>query len=450
MKIEIHPEAEANFNLKAEELLLLITPHVEKEPRDTFPSETYVEHTINEKDIIGKMGHSLVNFKGDEIAKFFEYNGKTFGLEENAYKQFFKLCEAIQRTPSLSDTMSLKSIENVTFEWIESRYKGEINTPLLSYAIPHLESKIQEIEIVVPIFSLMIQSGFPVGRVKFIPITRALFDEWYSKTTTGRPEEVKARYTEFLQKERKKIQGLAAGTLKLIADKDRAGQIALDETERMLNLFRFFEPVNLHPGLISHCAILGKQNQQTTKYYVFENNILIGSTSSILDKGYYPWKVENGFIAAIQHSGLNTINEILANKEKTAFHKTILDTLQIYSRCSLSSDYSDKLLYLLVTLESLLLKDSTEPIQQNVGERMAFALSQNPNERKKIVRNFKQVYGLRSKFLHHGNDIESEHVDTLQEFMFNVWNFLRMVILNANKFQTREQMIDTFENIKFS
>jgi hypothetical protein len=104
----------------------------------------------------------------------------------------------------------------------------------------------------------------------------------------------------------------------------------------------------------------------------------------------------------------------------------------------------------LVTLESLLLKGSSEPIQQNVGERMAFALSPNRLVRMKIVSNFKQVYDLRSKFLHHGNDVESVHVDALQEFMLNVWNCLRLVIHSHNKFQTREQLIEAIDNVKFA
>jgi len=450
MNIKIHPDAEANFNSKSEELLLLIAPHVGEEPRDTFPSEIFIKHTITEKELIGRMAHSLVDFKGNEVARFFEYKGKSVGLKNDAYKAYSKLCEAIQRTSSLSDTVSLTTVKKIVFEWLQGRYEGSINASLLSFAIPQIESKIQPLEILIPIYSLMIQSGFSVGRVKFQPITGALIDEWQSKMVVGRSEEQKARMTEYVQHERIKIQGLAAGILTITAEKERAGQIALEEVERMLNLLRFWEPVNLHPALISHCAILGKQNQQTTNYYVFENSILSSSTASIFDKGYRPWKIDNGFIGVIQQDGLSVINDILSNDKRTILQRTIIDTLQLYSKCGLSVDYSDKLLYLLVTLESLLLKGSSEPIQQNVGERMAFALSPNRLVRMKIVSNFKQVYDLRSKFLHHGNDVESVHVDALQEFMLNVWNCLRLVIHSHNKFQTREQLIEAIDNVKFA
>ena len=296
----------------------------------------------------------------------------------------------------------------------------------------------------------MIQSSVSVGKVVFRPITRTLFDKWVAKLIDLRADDERTDFARAMDSERAKVQGLAAGTLVLNAEKQRAGQLALHEVERMLNLLRFFEPVNLHPSLLSHCAIFGKENMQSTLYYIVENDMLSGSTAAAVDKAYQPWKLEDGYIAAIRGSGLDVLNSILLREKKTPFHTTILDALQIYSRAGVSGQFSDKLLYLLVTLESLLLKDGSEAIQQNVGERLAFALSRNARARKDIAANFKDVYSLRSKFLHHGNDVDSQHLETLRIFMSNVWKLLSLIIVRADTFENREKFIEALDNVKFS
>ena len=59
-------------------------------------------------------------------------------------------------------------------------------------------------------------------------------------------------------------------------------------------------------------------------------------------------------------------------------------------------------LQIIGALEMILLRNDTEPIQQNIGERMAFVVGRNVNERKAIINNFRRIYSVRSKFLHHG------------------------------------------------
>ena len=450
MHLDLHPDASANFNTKASDLLLLLAPiKNDPEPR-TFETEQYIDHSLDDVEIIGDTTEAQLDFTGQEISRSFTHDNKLIGLQGEAYRAFFKLCENIQRTKQYTTAISLDLVQNELFEWMKSRYRGETNLPFLDFSQPRMEAEIKEIEIWVPIHSLLIQSNFSLGKIQFQIITKALIDRWEAALIENKTEEKANQTRDFFKGERKEIQGLAAATIKLVAESRRAGQIALDEIERTLNILRFFEPANFHPIFVSHCAIIGKQNIQTTKYYVVENNVLTSSTASMIDDSYRPWKIETQLLVHIQNHGLNILNSILLSENRTDFHNTIIDTLQTYSRVGLASNYSDKLVYLLVTLESLLLKNSSEPIEQNVAERMAFSLTKVPSQRKKIIENFKKMYALRSKFVHHANDVEREHIDSLSRFMFNVWQLLNMIINHANSFQNREQMIEAFDKVQSS
>ena len=100
MKLEIHTTAAVSFNSRAEEILLLLAPYSEPPTQTAFRPDTYVEHKITDKDVIGQMKRGLIDFRGDEVAKFFDSGGKTLGFVGEAYNKFRKLCEGIQSLPS--------------------------------------------------------------------------------------------------------------------------------------------------------------------------------------------------------------------------------------------------------------------------------------------------------------------------------------------------------------
>lgn len=120
----------------------------------------------------------------------------------------------------------------------------------------------------------------------------------------------------------------------------------------------------------------------------------------------------------------------------------------LYSRNSLAREVADKLVYILVSLESILLKDSNEPIMQNIGDRMAFLIGK-PEERLEIVKNVKDVYGLRSSFIHHGKDISFENIESMKIFMRNSWQVNLFLIYNIYRFKNKLELIKYIDKIKY-
>ena len=57
-------------------------------------------------------------------------------------------------------------------------------------------------------------------------------------------------------------------------------------------------------------------------------------------------------------------------------------------------------------LESILLRDSSEPILQNLSERLAMFAYDTVQERAVALKDIKEAYALRSRFVHHGAKID--------------------------------------------
>lgn len=99
-------------------------------------------------------------------------------------------------------------------------------------------------------------------------------------------------------------------------------------------------------------------------------------------------------------------------------------------------------------MESILLRNDNEPIQQNVGERMAFINANTVEERQRIIRNLKAAYTLRSRFIHHGHTIDQR--ETVWQFMISAWALFTPLAKFSQRFETKDELIDHLEAMKSS
>ncbi len=122
--------------------------------------------------------------------------------------------------------------------------------------------------------------------------------------------------------------------------------------------------------------------------------------------------------------------------------------LMSYSRGIGSFDQDDRLVYAMTAAEHLLLKDGNEPIQGNVGERMAFIIEQDVAGRKRVAATFKQAYALRSKYVHHYRSIDDQTV--LGEFFYDMYRLLFVAISNMDRVPSQAAFFEMLDNAKFS
>jgi hypothetical protein len=143
---------------------------------------------------------------------------------------------------------------------------------------------------------------------------------------------------------------------------------------------------------------------------------------------------------------LERLHKLAANQHRTKFQQAIYDALLIYSRNSVAITPADKLVYILVGLESVLIRNTNEPLGKNIGERMAFLIGDSLESRKAVVANVDEVYKLRSSFIHHGGSVE--HIELLSTFMLNAWTCFSVLLENADRYRTKGDLIAALEERK--
>jgi hypothetical protein len=455
LKLEIHPEAARNFDKKTEELLSEMEARprpVHRGPDGPLDPDIHVAAHIPPEGIIGGIKIHLTDGFGNEVAKTYERGTDLVGLFGEGYKKLIRIAEGMQKAKALKNTVSLSLLSDVIFDWIARRHQSLPTPPMTEYVLGECEKLIREIEIWIPIYMLHVQSEVTVGRVTLRTITRKMLDDWredfLSKATD---DATRAAVEQFILKQRGSLQGFAAAAVKVVAEPLRASELAFEQAEQAVAMLRFFSPANFDPRLVSYCAPLGRQHRDSAKYLTVRDGKLEDYSSGVLDRTEPAWPLNNQSIVEIRAKGLDTLSGLMNKEQRTEFQQELLSALQLYSKSSLAKNVADKLVYILVALESLFLRDSSEAIMDNISERMAFFAGSTVAERKAIISNVKKTYGLRSSYIHHGRDIGIDDIATLEEFMVTAWRCLQALIENAaNDNATKAKFMETLEERKLS
>lgn len=446
---EIHPSAEENFNSKVCSLIKKVeAAPVQGKFVPKFETEVHVGTTITDKDIIGDLEERASDYRGNTVARFFIIKGVRYGLENESHKSLVGLAEKIQRLPAFRDRLSHEFIEEIIFKWIKNSFiKNEQNKLFMSALIEEAREAVKPVTVYVPIANMIVERPFSFCGVVICNITKSLVDEIAATGASIKDEKPKKNAETFFEKFRKDYQGYAAVEIKLDCEPNFANDLAIMTAQRVTSFLGIYSGAMLMPDIKCICKIKGTENlAQSTTISIFESNSL-SVTHGILDKASMRgWHISEKDIEEYAKCGLGVLSDLAVKEKPTEFESLILNTSTLYSKAAFTAEPLEKLVYILSALESTLLKNENEPIQQNLAERLAIFTSQELAERKSIVKAVKSVYGLRSRYLHHGHT--SGELEGLSEFLLHVWIFYIKLLGASQSFTNKSGFLEAIDDHK--
>lgn len=148
---------------------------------------------------------------------------------------------------------------------------------------------------------------------------------------------------------------------------------------------------------------------------------------------------------------MDALNAFLRVQRRSKFQEALFGSWLLYSQHSLAPSLTERTVYVFAALESLLLRDNSEPILASVPDRMAYISADDKAARRAIVGRFKEAYKHRSSIVHHGRAHLDESVKkTLQEFLVDVWIFYRALFRQHDQFATRDDFFRAIDDMKYS
>lgn len=446
---EIHTSAKNNFDARAKALL----DGIQEYPREhsshpKFDTEVHVSATLTDEDIIGDPQETVSDYQGNATGRYFIFKNKRYGLIDEGYYELVKLSERIQQLPTFQDRLSRSFVEKQIFLWLRKSFifPEEYNS-CLDDLVEKSKEVVKPITVYVPLANTIVEQPFRFCGVVICNITKSLIDEM-SKAGEATPnEEQSASPQSFFDKFRKDYQGYASVKIELTCEPEYANEVAIQIAQRVTSFLGIYSGAVLMPDVKCTSKIKGTENlaQSTTICISEENTYSI--TSKILDlSSARHWHISRQDLSDFSKCGLGIISEMACKHNPSKFESLLLNTAALYSKSAFTSEPLDKLVYMLSALESTLLKNESEPIQQNLAERLAIFTSQELKERKEIIKCVKAAYGFRSRYLHHGHS--SGDLEQLRDFFVRVWVFYVNLISNYKVFTNKDEFINALDDHK--
>ena len=443
MKMNIHPNAEKNINESAELVVKMIQKLDNSSSNPQF-NHLFSVATLTDKDIIGEFtGSTSTRFDG-EIGRDFFVDDKRYGLHEEGYKKFAHVASNVCKVKEISSVLSADFVKDNLFDWAKKLFKNQIDCTFLEYLCSNAKIAIKEHEIILPVPYTIIAQPFCIGRIDFHTLTEEIIDLWFANVCFDQKEKVE----EFKLKLKKEFQGYAVGVHRCTAEQNRAAELAMADFINSLSVLRLVSPANIHP-LVTCCAYeFGHQNSRSERWISYdEKAVSFVHHVGIIDKDI-PWYVSTQQIADLK-SLFSGYDDLITSSNLTPYQEKLLDATIIYSKNTLRYEVFDKILYIFSALESMLLKNENEPITQNIADRLAYIIGTTAERRVEIVSIVKQVYAVRSKFVHHGKS-NVDDTNLLSDFMILVFSAFHFFIKNKDNFTDKEALLAHIDKMKYS
>lgn len=448
---EIHPSARENFDSKVALLLRRIVHAPRRGARNPhFESEVHVAATITNNEIIGEPRETIADYRGKTVARFFMFAGKRYGLTDESHEELVKLAESIHNLPGFRDSLSKDFIEECIFSWLRNEFANSAKSGVFMQFLTSEASRIvKPITVFVPVANTVVEAAFHFCGTTVRNMTKAMVDDLTSICESLPDDENRRSLTKFFDEFRKEYQGYVVIEINLTCEPNYANDLAIDIASRVTDLLGIYSDAVLMPDVKCMSRIKGTQNlgQYTTITKSQDGGLSI--RNGMLDRASAQhWLISKLNVDDYSQCGLEVISNIVNREKRTEFESTVLNMAFLYSKAAFTSDPMEKLVHMLSALESMLLRSESEPIQQNLAERLAFFTSQELSERKDIIKNVRHVYGLRSRYLHHGHS--SSELEDLSTFFIRVWVFYVKLVNNSGRFKTKSEFLDAIDDYKLA
>jgi hypothetical protein len=439
LRLKIHKGTVQKYNESGEALLLAL----QEKPTPPIAIPSFIPaipvKAVFRSEDISNFQTIGVEPNDNRHSRLFSYGGKEVGFEGDAYKNFIQFCEKVQKQDPFSLYISQGFLEDTVFDWVRERRCGTTSQALTDYFLPRCEAAIHELEVWIPIFHTYAQA-----EVSFADVTIKVFSQEMFETLrqyfplSGIPEQGRESYMAMLDHYQNEVRELAAATMFVTAEPVRAYELVLEQAEKAVAILRIFSKAIFIPEISSCVALYGQKSLQSYLYFIFNKGIMSASSGgeNAQDLPYY---ITNARLQVWRETNIAAFITLFFKTDRTKFEEVVFQTLMIYSRSTLTTNASDKLMYVFSALETLLSKGSGENLQQNVSDRMAFITTKIGKERKDIVSNYKAAYKLRSEYVHGG--ITVSKMEILNTFYYTTFRFFLEVVFNNLHHKTKEEFL---------
>jgi len=451
MNRRFHPSAERNFNRKIWALIDGVKRWSEagsNGPMEKFPSKIEPDLMVTQENNAGPIIRTKCDLDGEPQATYFSVQEESYAIEGHARQALSGISRQIAKTTPLSGCVSYEYIEEKIIEWIISTINGDNRSDPLGQLMRNAERDIEPLTVLVPIKDLEIETEFDMGKARVVCLEEERYSRWVDvirKAGSLSEEDAQLRMKELIGAYR----GLAACEIDIEGERGYAAEIGFLTAERVSDILAIFSDAAVIPNQKTIARPAEMDAIRYSRAYLETSAGMLGLNVRARDQVLVPWcQISRSDLERFRAWGLEDISKLLTKERFTEMDRAFLNFCSIYSQASYTDNPQKKVIYCLSALESILLKNSNEAIQQNLCERMALLINASLSERKKAMKTIKEAYSIRSKLLHHGK--RSKETQVVRNFLPIVRKVFTSIVLNVSRFKQKVDFLNAVDDWKLT
>lgn len=360
-----------------------------------------------------------------------------------------------EESPPFKTKVSLSYLEEKIFNWLKEnfikKYRNRPQEQLIDFFEQDLNQSLKEHSVWIPIANFVVQSPITCKNTTIQSLDNFVINKWENnilgnidKEDIVRKEQAKIKWNQY----RKKFQEYTCIVVKVFGELSFAQEYSSERAKIITSLIGVFSGALINSNAKCLSKINGTEDNKIVTYFVEKDKTIDTIfNGKIDDNPMNAFVLDNNRIGLMYKLGFQKILTLLDSQERNKFEEKALNFLFLYSKAAFTSEPIEKVVFILSSLESILLKNSSEPVQQNLGKRLAFFISDKSEERKRISKLFREIYSFRSKYIHHG--ITSGETKIVQDFLIKAWIFLALLLNNYENFEEKNDFIEFIDDKKF-
>lgn len=145
--------------------------------------------------------------------------------------------------------------------------------------------------------------------------------------------------------------------------------------------------------------------------------------------------------------GFDNACRLVLSGSHNSFHDKLVLAIKSLAKARTCRSITEKLIYTIAMLESLFAEGKIDSISYTIGDRFAFYVADNKEDRMQIILDFKKAYSYRSRFVH--QNLWPSNDTFLTRFFYDARRALIMAVQMREDFETHADFVRYVSGLKY-
>lgn len=434
---EFNDDQSAFLNKEAGELVGLINA----EPSKPEPPHEQEQSSLKDQGFSVTLSN-VKNIKQSHQGSFKQdIDDMDYGFSPDNTKRFSKFVDRILAIENVKDLISGQFIADKTWIWLVDKKRNKTDQPFSEFILSEMKNSIREYEFRFSLINLNIVQPFNIGNVEFSYFSIEWLDI-YVKTGLLLHPDKEDNFNAF--RDRHKGQVFVSAVVK--GEQNRAEAIAKVDCAFAMDIVKICSSTLDAPTHKLSFDIDSRAVENPSSHVVIFDLDDFDNTHEVIRNASYPLYLNKTELKRMDERMIGRFitfyGDIKTNL--TELKRLIRQGIQRFASALSNKSYHQRVADLFTILESLLLLDSNTPIISNVSRYASLLLYKDKAEREAAVKFLKEMYGIRSAWVHHAKEKEIK-VKDLKHLQRSVHYVLWVLIEKSRTKETKKELLDEID-----